>query len=107
MNAGQAPSRRNRLILDGSLVLLLILLLCANGALVQAKRALPLAAQASATIETTAIPDHDLSIATPESDNPAPATVLLDNTTLAAVSAALMAALTPPQYLLDLPVITR
>lgn len=99
--------RRMRLILDGILVLALLVAVVLSIQPTKADAEL----QAPA-LNVEAVPSQALHSIGPQleptaSDNPPAEGVLIDNTTLAAIIAAQNAALTPPQYLIGLPIIQR
>jgi hypothetical protein len=106
MNAVDSPSRRLRTLLDCLLILLLILVLSAQDQLVLGQVRQPLSAGAQAAdsslFPSPALVDQGLA------NEPQPAgQAPQDNNTLAAMIAAENAALTLPQYLVGLPVVTR
>jgi hypothetical protein len=93
MSAGEFPSRRLRMLLDALLVLILLLLIAGRNPGAQNT-----VAQAQAVYSQPA----------PAGALPAPDNLpALDNHTLAAMIAAENAALTLPQYLLELPLLTK
>ncbi len=107
MNPAGFLSPRLRTLLDCCLVLLLILLITAQGQPVQAQTRLqPLAAGGLATGPLPA-PQTAAAILGLPGESPSSGLTSLDNNTLAALIAAENAALTLPQYWINLPVITR
>ena len=102
MRANRSSHRRLRVILDCTLVILVILLGCANF----------LSGQASADAHLTGLgtlvsSGPSLSSPGTESIPPGPASPALDNNALAAVIAAENAALTPPIHFIDLPLVVH
>lgn len=107
MSAVGSPTRRLRLLLDCYLVLLLILAISAQDQRVlgQAGRQ-PMTAGRQA--DDSSLFSSPAAVDMGQAVEPLPPDqVTLDNKTLAAMIAAENAALTPPQNLLDLPVVTR
>jgi hypothetical protein len=98
-------SRRLRAILDGLLILLLALLLTARDSRAQAQVRDQAPASHAAGFQSVPLPARIPAESASADHSPAEGTPELDNNTLAAVIAAENAALTPPQYLLDLPLV--
>lgn len=94
--------RRLRTILDGALIILIILVAATSFLPFHAKPA----AQASSQ-ERLAVAPLSLSDMGAENFQLATGAGLLDNNTLAAMIAAENATLTPPQYFVELPLISR
>lgn len=101
MSANRFTFQRLRIILDCTLVVLLILLVSAGYLTAQARSRVS-APAADSLSSGPPLTSDDLAGA-----QPAAASSALDDDTLAAVIAAENAALTPPSYFTELPLVTR
>jgi hypothetical protein len=110
MIAHALASRRFRAILDCLLILLLALVLSTHDDNARAQAGSRAAAGDAIGYESMTLLGNNPVVDSPADHAPAnlsplTAPAVLDNNTLAAVIAAENAALTPPQYLLDLPLL--
>ena len=99
--------RRWRIILDCVLVLLVVLLAVAGYRPARAGDDRQAFSVSAPVADSTALRDSQSATARASSVNPSPDQPLLDNNTLAEIIAAENAALTLPQYLVDLPMVSR
>jgi hypothetical protein len=99
--------RRMRLILDGLLVLALILAITLSSYPTKANAELQTPASNTQPVSTQALHSQDTLVEPLAGSNPLTDGVTIDNNTLAAIIAAQNAALTPPQYMIGLPIIQR
>ena len=99
--------RRLRTILDCFLVILIVLLAVAAHHPARAGADHQASAVAAPAVDAKALMDIQPATVGVASVNPSLDQPLLDNNTLAAIIAAENAALTLPQYLVDLPVLSR
>lgn len=107
MNARPLLLRRLRLVLDGLLVCLIVVLAIAYHQPARAGDAYQASAAVPSAVDSAALMDIQSATSRVASTNPFLEQPLLDNNTLAEIIAAENAALTLPQYLVDLPIISR
>ena len=107
MTTNGIPFRRLRMMLDCTLIFLLILIVIANYLPVQAKTRYQPFAPDAINAEAITLSNHGAENLGLASVNPSHDLVLPDNNLLAAMIAAENAALTLPQYFIDLPMISR
>jgi len=107
MIADRIIVRRFRLILDGILVFALIVAIFLSIQPTKADAELQASALSAEAVSSRALQLDGRQVEPSASDNPPIEGVTIDNNTLAALIAAQNAALTPPQYLIGLPIIQR